>query len=71
MQLIWGTEGLKVAAKQPKRSRSWLNDGSFIRLRPEHRNPVSRLTPSARLLDRSDAEHDDASSYCTRLRPTG
>jgi hypothetical protein len=29
-------EGLKVPQKQPKRSRLWLNDGSCIRLRPEH-----------------------------------
>lgn len=26
--------------KQPKKSRLWLNDGSCIRLRPEHRNHV-------------------------------
>jgi putative transposase len=29
-----------VPRKQPKRSRLWLNDGSCIRLRPEHPNPV-------------------------------
>ena len=33
-------EGLKVPARQPKRGRLWLNDGSCIRLRPEHRNHV-------------------------------
>ncbi len=31
-------EGLRVPQKQPKRSRLWLNDGSCIRLRPEHPN---------------------------------
>ncbi len=33
-------EGLKVPQKQPKRGRLWLNDGSCIRLRPEHPNHV-------------------------------
>lgn len=37
---IWRQEGLKVPARQPKRGRLWLNDGSCIRLRPEHRNHV-------------------------------
>lgn len=37
---IWRREGLKVPQKQPKRSRLWLNDGSCMRLRPEHRNHV-------------------------------
>jgi putative transposase len=32
--------GLRVPQKQPKRSRLWLNDGSCIRLRPEHPNHV-------------------------------
>ena len=31
---LWRREGLKVPAKQPKRSRLWLNDGSCVRLRP-------------------------------------
>src|SRR5205814_9973150 len=33
-------EGLKVPAKQPKRGRLWLNDGSCIRLRAERPNHV-------------------------------
>lgn len=33
---IWRREGLKVPQKQPERGRLWLNDGSCIRLRPEH-----------------------------------
>ena len=37
---IWRREGLKVPAKQPKRKRLWLNDGSCMRLRPEHKNHV-------------------------------
>lgn len=40
VQRIWRREGLKVPQKQPKRSRLWLNDGSRIRLRPEHPNHV-------------------------------
>jgi len=37
---IWRQAGLKVPQKQPKRGRLWLNDGSCVRLRPEHRNHV-------------------------------
>jgi transposase InsO family protein len=40
VERIWRQEGLKVPAKQPKRGRLWLNDGSCIRLRPAHRNHV-------------------------------
>ena len=40
VERIWRQEGLKVPARQPKRSRIWFNDGSCIRLRPEHRNHV-------------------------------
>jgi putative transposase len=40
VERIWRREGLKVPQKQPKRGRLWLNDGSCIRLRPEHRNHV-------------------------------
>jgi transposase InsO family protein len=40
VERIWRREGLKVPQKQPKRARLWLNDGSCIRLRPEHRNHV-------------------------------
>ena len=32
--------GLKVPAKQPKRGRLWLNDGSCLRLKPEFPNHV-------------------------------
>ena len=37
---IWRREGLKVPAKQPKRGRLWLNDGSCVRLRPQGPNHV-------------------------------
>jgi putative transposase len=40
VQRIWRCEGLKVTRKQRPRSRLWLNDGSCIRLRPQHRNHV-------------------------------
>ena len=31
---------MKVPQRQPKRGRLWLNDGSCIRLRPEHKDHV-------------------------------
>lgn len=40
VERIWRQQGLKVPQKQPKRGRLWLNDGSCIRLRAEHRNQV-------------------------------
>jgi len=40
IERLWRREGLKVPAKQPKKGRLWLNDGSCIRLRPEYRNHV-------------------------------
>jgi hypothetical protein len=40
VERIWRREGLKVPAKQPKRGRLWLADGSCIRLRPQQRNHV-------------------------------
>ena len=40
VERIWRPEGLKVPQRQPKRARLWLNDGSCIRLRPEHPNHV-------------------------------
>jgi len=40
VERIWRREGLKVPKKQPKRGRLWLNDGSCIRLRPEHQDHV-------------------------------
>jgi putative transposase len=40
VERIWRREGRKVPARQPKRGRLWLNDGSCIRLRPEHPSHV-------------------------------
>jgi len=40
VQCIWRREGLKVPAKQRPRGRLWLDDGSCVRLRPEHANHV-------------------------------
>ena len=40
VERIWRPAGLKVLAKQPKRRRLWLADGSCIRLRAEHANHV-------------------------------
>ena len=40
VERIWRREGLKVPARQPKRGRLWLNDGSCVRLRAECRNHV-------------------------------
>ena len=40
VERIWRAEGLKVPARQPKRGRLWLADGSCLRLRPQHSNHV-------------------------------
>ncbi len=40
VERIWRQEGLKVPARQPKKGRLWLKDGSCIRLRPEYPNHV-------------------------------
>jgi putative transposase len=40
VERLWRREGLKVPRRQSKRGRLWFNDGSCIRLRPKHRNPV-------------------------------
>lgn len=40
VERLWRQEGLKVPQKQPKRRRLWFNDGSCVRLRPQHRNHV-------------------------------
>lgn len=39
VERIWRREGLKVPARQPKRARLWLNDGSCLRLRPKPPRP--------------------------------
>jgi transposase InsO family protein len=40
VERIWRSEGLKVPAKQPKRGRLYLHDGSCIRLQPCWKNHV-------------------------------
>jgi len=40
VERLWRREGLQVPKKQPKRGRLWLNDGSCVRLRPEHKDHV-------------------------------
>lgn len=40
IERLWRREGLKVPKKQPKRGRLWFNDGSCVRLRPQHKNHV-------------------------------
>ena len=40
VERIWRREGLRVPRKQPKKGRLWLNDGSCVRLRPQHPNHV-------------------------------
>src|SRR5438874_12381051 len=44
VERIWRREGLKVPAKQPKRGRLWLNDGSCI--------PAAGRAPQPRLVVR-------------------
>lgn len=40
VERLWRREGLNVPAKQPKRRRLWLNDGSCVRLRPAFKDHV-------------------------------
>ena len=49
VERIWRREGLKVPAKQPKRGRLWLADGSCIRLRPRAPATMCGPTTSSRI----------------------
>ncbi|MDB5380548.1 MAG: family transposase [Rhodospirillales bacterium] len=40
VERVWRAEGLKVPARQAKRGRLWLADGSCVQLRPERLNHV-------------------------------
>lgn len=40
VERLWKQEGLRVPARQPKRGRLWLADGSCVRLRPADRHHV-------------------------------
>ena len=46
VERIWRREGLRVPARQPRRGRLWLNDGSCVRLRPQGKNDVWALPSS-------------------------
>lgn len=43
VERIWREQGLKVAKRQKKRRRSWLNDGSTIRLKARAQGPCMEL----------------------------
>jgi len=74
VQRIWRREGLKVPQKQRPRGRLWLNDGSCVRLRPEHENHVwsydfvSALTHDGRTL-RLLTLIDEYTRECLAIRP--
>ena len=73
VQRIWRREGLKVPQKQRPRRRLWLNGGSCVRLRPEHRNHVwSHDFVSARAHDgrtlRLLTLPDEYTSECLAIR---
>ena len=40
VERIWRRAGLKIPKKQKARGRLWFNDGSCVRLRPQHQNHV-------------------------------
>jgi transposase InsO family protein len=66
VERIWRREGLKVPARQPKRGRLWLNDGSCVRLRPERANHVW-----AELAKVPAAEPSECQRRVTTLSRTG
>ena len=59
VERIWRRGGLKVPAKQPKRGRLWVTDGSCVRLRPQRRNHVWAYDSVARKIV-SGEEEDEA-----------
>jgi hypothetical protein len=48
---VWRREGLKGPKKQKARGQLWVNDGSCVRLRPEHANHVWSYDFGARTHD--------------------
>ena len=40
VEWFWHAKGLTVPARQPRRGRLWLDDGSCLRLRPDRPNPL-------------------------------
>ena len=74
VERIWRREGLKVPQKQKPRGRLWLNDGSCVRLRPEHKNHVwSYDFVSAKTYDGRTARMlnliDESTRECLLNRP--
>jgi hypothetical protein len=74
VERIWRREGLKVPQKQKPRGRLWFNDGSCVRLRPEHANHVwSYDFVSARTHDGRTVRMlnliDEHSRECLMIRP--
>ena len=74
VERIWRREGLKVPQKQKPRGRLWLNDGSCVRLRPEHANHVwSYDFVSARTHDGRTVRMlnliDEHTRECLMIRP--
>ena len=74
VERIWRREGLKVPQKQKPRGRLWFNDGSCVRLRPEHVNHVwSYDFVSAKTYDGRTVRMlnliDEHSRECLTIRP--
>jgi putative transposase len=74
VERIWRREGLKVPKRQKPRGRLWFNDGSCVRLRPEHTNHVwSYDFVSARTYDGRTVRMlnliDEHSRECLMIRP--
>ena len=74
VERIWRREGLKVPQRQKPRGRLWFNDGSCVRLRPEHANHVwSYDFVSARTHDGRTVRMlnliDEHSRECLMIRP--
>jgi transposase InsO family protein len=74
VERIWRREGLKVPKRQKPRGRLWLNDGSCVRLRPEHENHVwSYDLVSARTHDGRSVRIlnliDESTRECLMIRP--
>jgi len=74
VERIWRREGLKVPQKQKPRGRLWFNDGSCVRLRPEHANHIwSYDFVSAKTYDGRTVRMlnliDEHSRECLTIRP--
>ena len=69
VERIWRREGLKVPQKQPKRGRLWLNDGSCVRRRPQHRHHVWFCLRSVRMA-RHSLEYSSMTVNIRNARPS-